>query len=92
MTQKTTDIETAPFVGGDELITSEQLGIFRLVKNKLKNSVELGIGEVKISSGESEEELRKFATMFDNKMINTIITLVEFLINNQDNLKKIVKD
>ena len=36
MTQKTTAIETAPFEGGEELITSEQLGIFRLVKNKLK--------------------------------------------------------
>lgn len=90
--KKTTDIETAPFKGGEELISSEQLGIFRLVKNKINNSVELGIGEVKISSGESEEELREFAAKFDNKMINTIITLVEFLIKNQENLKKIVKD
>ena len=92
MTQKTTAIETAPFEGGEELITSEQFGIFRLVKNKLKNSVELGIGDVKISNGENEEELRDFAAKFDNKMINTIITLVEFLLKNQENLNKIVKD
>lgn len=93
MTKKiTTAIETAPFEGGEELITSEKLGIFRLVKNKLKNSVELGIGEVKISSGESEEELREFAAKFDDKMINTIITLVDFLIKNQGNLKLIVEN
>lgn len=92
MTQKTTAIETAPFENGEELITSEQLGIFRLVKNKINNSVALGIGDVKISDGESEEELREFAAKIDNKMINTIITLVEFLINNQENLKKKVKD
>ena len=92
MTQKTTAIETAPFEGGEELITSEQLGIFRLVKNKLKNSVELGIGDVKVSNGESEEELREFAAKFDNKMINTIITLVEFLVNNEALLNKRIKD
>lgn len=92
MINKITAIETAPFKDGEELITSEQLGIFRLVKNKVKNSVELGIGDVKISRGESEEELREFAAKFDNKMIDTIITLVEFLIKNQENLKKIVKD
>jgi len=92
MTKITTAIETTPLKDGEELITSEQIGIFRLVKNKVKNSVELGIGEVKISSGESEEELRKFATMFDNKMINTIITLVEFLIKNQENLNKKLQD
>lgn len=89
MKNKTTAIETAPFEGGEEIITSEQLGIFRLVKNKIKNSVELGIGEVKISSGESEEELREFAAKFDNKWINTIITLVEFIMKNQGNLKEI---
>ena len=91
-TKKTTAIETAPFKDGEELITSEQLGIFRLVKNKVKNSVELGIGDVKISNGESEEELREFAAKFDNKMINTIITLVEFLVKNQETLSKRLQD
>ena len=39
MTKITTAIETTPLKDGEELITSEQLGIFRLVKNKQKNSV-----------------------------------------------------